>query len=114
MDKGDIVLTLFPFSDLTTSKCRPALVISNTRYNKNSRDIVLVAISSQIKNKSAYDILLSKGDSGFNKTGLKTDSLIKTDKIIHLEKKIIKKKLGSIDVKYKTHMNVELKKLLDL
>ncbi len=33
MNQGDIVLMEFPYSDLSDAKRRPALVISNQKYN---------------------------------------------------------------------------------
>ncbi|HUZ61507.1 MAG TPA: type II toxin-antitoxin system PemK/MazF family toxin [Hanamia sp.] len=45
--KGDIVLVPFPFSDLTASKVRPAIVISNSTVNKTN-DLILAQITSNI------------------------------------------------------------------
>lgn len=114
MNKGDVVLTLFPFSDLNTIKCRPALIISSATYNKKSKDVVAVAISSVVKKSFSHDVLLKDTDAVFPQTGLKQSSLIKTGKIIHLEKTVIKRKLGKIDSKTMTAVNTQLKKLLNL
>jgi mRNA interferase MazF len=46
MKQGTIVLTPFPFTDLSTSKRRPALVIS--KNNQQKTDIVVAYISSKI------------------------------------------------------------------
>ena len=46
--RGDIVLVLFPFTDLTSSKRRPALVVSPDPFNDGMQDVVLAAITSQI------------------------------------------------------------------
>jgi mRNA interferase MazF len=45
--RGDIVLVPFPFSDQTTTKKRPAVVISSSRYNAVSQDTVIMAVTSQ-------------------------------------------------------------------
>jgi len=45
--RGDIVLLSFPFTDLSSSKRRPALVISPDSYNEQGQDVVLIAITSQ-------------------------------------------------------------------
>jgi mRNA interferase MazF len=45
--RGDIVLVSFPFTDLSSSKRRPALVISPDAFNQASQDVVLAAITSQ-------------------------------------------------------------------
>ncbi len=43
----DIVLVPFPFTDLTTSKKRPALVVSPDSYNSGP-DVIIAFITSQL------------------------------------------------------------------
>jgi mRNA interferase MazF len=37
-NRGDVVLVPFPFSDQTTAKKRPAVIISSSTYNDTSRE----------------------------------------------------------------------------
>ena len=46
--RGDIVLVSFPFTDLSSSKRRPALVVSPDAFNERMQDLVLAAITSQL------------------------------------------------------------------
>ena len=46
--QGDIVLASFPFTDLTSSKRRPALVLSPDSFNAAGEDLVLAAVTSHI------------------------------------------------------------------
>jgi mRNA interferase MazF len=43
---GDVVLILFPFTDLAAIKKRPALVVSPRGYTESYGDIVVIAITS--------------------------------------------------------------------
>jgi mRNA interferase MazF len=45
--RGDIVLVSFPFTDLSSSKRRPALVVSPDSFNQTMQDLVLAAITTQ-------------------------------------------------------------------
>lgn len=45
---GDILLVPFPFTDQTTAKQRPAVVLSSEPYNRNHPDIILAPITSRI------------------------------------------------------------------
>lgn len=47
--QGDIDLLPVAFSDLTNRKQRPVLVISSNSYNELTDDIVVVAITSQLR-----------------------------------------------------------------
>ena len=51
-NRGDVVLVPFPFTDLTTQKQRPALVVSSKDFNDSSSDAILLAITSQIPTES--------------------------------------------------------------
>ena len=46
---GDVVLVPFPFTDRSGSKKRPAVVISSHIYNTSRRDVVIMAITSQVR-----------------------------------------------------------------
>ncbi|MBA3649771.1 MAG: type II toxin-antitoxin system PemK/MazF family toxin [Chitinophagales bacterium] len=46
--QGDVISVPFPFTDLTNSKPRPALVISNDSVS-NTCDLIIVMITSQHK-----------------------------------------------------------------
>lgn len=48
-DFGDIVLVPFPFTSQTASKKRPAVVVSNRAYNDSKPDIVVMAVTSQLR-----------------------------------------------------------------
>lgn len=46
---GDVVLVPFPFTDQSGAKKRPAVVVSGQNYNANRRDVVIMAITSQVR-----------------------------------------------------------------
>ncbi len=46
-DFGEVVLVPFPFTDQTTTKKRPAVIVSSEFYNVSLPDVVLMAITSQ-------------------------------------------------------------------
>ena len=46
---GDVVLVPFPFTNQTTSKQRPAVVVSGKAYNAATPDVVIMAITSQLR-----------------------------------------------------------------
>ena len=92
---GDVVLIGFPFTDLSGSKQRPALVISSKWYNKNKIDLILSAITSQIPAKPQEDeYLLSQKE--LMSAGLPKKSIVKVGKIITLDQRLVRKKLGCL------------------
>jgi len=46
---SDIILVPFPFTDQSTNKKRPAVVISSQAYNTERPDLIIMAVTSQIK-----------------------------------------------------------------
>jgi mRNA interferase MazF len=87
---GAIVLTDFPFTDLTAAKRRPALVISTD--NDRRTDVVVAYITSVPRNNpDAMPITPTAG------TGLKVPSLVRFDKIATIEKHIVAGRIGNAD-----------------
>jgi mRNA interferase MazF len=46
---GDVVLVRFPFTDQTSAKRRPAVVVSKRSYNDARRDVVAMAITTNLQ-----------------------------------------------------------------
>ena len=46
---GDVVLVQFPFTDQSGAKKRPAVIVSSNGYNANRRDLIIMAITSQVR-----------------------------------------------------------------
>jgi len=90
--KGAIVLIPFPFTDLSGSKVRPALIVSN---NLRGGDVVVVFISSILTKKNDLDVPVNTDKTN----GLKKNSVIKCSKIATLDKKIILGELGTLSRK---------------
>lgn len=51
---GDVVLVPFPFTDQSGTKKRPAVVVSSSGYNASRRDVVIMAITSQVRTPLGY------------------------------------------------------------
>jgi mRNA interferase MazF len=50
---GDVVLVPFPFTSQAASKKRPAIVASNRTYNAAKPDVVVMAVTSQLRASAA-------------------------------------------------------------
>lgn len=111
-EKGKIILVPFPFTDLSASKVRPAVIVSQ---NLQGEDVVVAFISSQKSPKlQKTDILLNEKQKFFQKTGLKTTSVIKVGKLATLEQKIILGELGDVDSAIQHEIGSRLKILFGI
>lgn len=89
--KRDVVVLNFPFSYLSTSKKRPALVLSELDGN----DIILCQITSKPYDKYAIKI----NNSDFDEGNLFQESYIKPARIFTADESIIVKWIGSVNHK---------------
>lgn len=92
-DFGSIVLTRFPFTDLSGGKLRPALVVSQD--NSRRQDIVLAFITSKASNLP--DSLAIQPSPA---NGLKAPSVVRFDKLATLELRVIAGKLGTAEPQF--------------
>lgn len=104
--KGKIILIPFPFTDLTTTKLRPALVLF-----EGQRDVVVAFISSRIPQRTEpTEITINETHPEFKLTGLKTSSVIRLDKVATISKDLILGEIGEIGDKLKKETNTKLSK----
>ncbi|MCK4353601.1 type II toxin-antitoxin system PemK/MazF family toxin [candidate division WOR-3 bacterium] len=87
--KGDVVVVPFPFSDLTSTKRRPALIIAKLEGD----DLILCQITSQrIRDKYAVSI-----DEGNFETGtLKQRSNVRPNRIFTADRHIVLYRVGHL------------------
>ena len=92
----DIVLIPIPYTDLSSHKKRPVVIVSNNQYNSMFEDVIVVAITSNLE-QVKFSIPIDNGS--LEEGSLKVASLIRPDKIYTLNKSIIIKKFGKVSNK---------------
>ena len=94
MNKGDIVLVPFPFTDLSQTKLRPAIVLW---ADSIGNDVTLCFVSSQgLDTLATGEFLLDAADPEFTSTGLKISSKVRVTRIVTVERKLIVRRLGKL------------------
>ena len=87
--KGDVVVLNFPFSDLSQTKRRPALVVATPQGD----DVILCQITSQART-DAYSILLEQSD--FSSGGLNQTSRVRPNRLFTADEAIVVYRAGRI------------------
>lgn len=92
---GEVILVPFPFTDLTTAKQRPALILSSAAFNKRQRDVIVAAITSHFED-SAKNFEYRLDESEQRDAGLPKPSAVKLGKIVTIDQRLIRKIIGRI------------------
>ncbi len=101
----DIILIKFPFSDLTGAKVRPALVISNNKYNSSKLDALVLAMTSNASG-AQYKVIVENQDLESGNLPLK--SAVRVDKPFSIsQSKVLK-----IQAKLNQQKFIEVKKTI--
>ncbi len=112
LSRGDVVLTPFPFTDLTGASLRPALVVSSGTIGE---DIVLAAISSVVRGAVApTDLAVDSAHPEFGQTGLRVKSVIRLHKLVTVEHALIRRRLGRVGPQLQTEVDRLLRVVLGL
>ncbi len=103
LNKGDVVLTQFPFTDLSQTKLRPAVVL----WLDTTRDeITLCFISSQnINNVTSEEFAINDLDKEFASTGLRVSSKVRVTRIATLNHQLIVRRLGKLGTQHLQLLN---------
>lgn len=89
---GDVVLVPFPFTDQSATKRRPAVVVSSSAYHRAGPDLVIMAITSQVRSARAVGEFRLKEWRG---AGLLKPSAVKPV-ITTIERVLVLKRLGRL------------------
>ena len=94
--QGEILLLPFPFDDLSGAKKRPVLVISSDEFNRISRTIIVVEITSNLRS-GFQELNVQIGDRDVKRypnTKPLIPSLIKPYVIFSVSKRLVQKRIG--------------------
>ena len=97
LKRGDVVLVLFPHSDLKTAKPRPALIVQTDNLESGLPQVVVAMITSRMFRANHPSRVLIKLDSPAGKeSGLLTDSVVMTDNLATISEIAIDRVIGKI------------------
>jgi mRNA interferase MazF len=111
--RGTVVLTPFPFTDLSSAKVRPAVVVSRT--DRPGNDVILAFISSVVPSRPLpTDLPVDPAHPDARGTGLKVPSVVKCDKLATVQRGIILGELGEISPTLLRALDQRLRHALEL
>jgi mRNA interferase MazF len=93
-DQGDIILLPVPFTDLSSKKRRPVIVISNNIYNHSGSDMVVVGMTSQPR-PTPYGFTITSAD--LERGTLNHPGQVRVDKIYALAQSLTVKTFGRVN-----------------
>ena len=110
LPRGSVVLIPFPYSDLSTRKTRPAVVVNSMAYYNARAELLLAYVSSQITQAhSTLDYLLVDWQS----TGLLKPSFVRP-KLAAIDPNLIVHQIGNLSDSDLQQVDVRLRRALSL
>ncbi len=91
-----VLIKHVPLDDPSAVKARPALVVSNSAFNRSNLDVIVVALSSVVRCGDPRQIVLPETDRAFPQTGLKVTSAIKCATVLAYPRSEIRRRLGVV------------------
>jgi mRNA interferase MazF len=107
--QGDIVLVPVPFTDLTSHRRRPVVVVSNDAYQAATEDFVGMAMTSNLK-AEPYSFEVTTADLADGV--LNRPSRVRADKVFTLAQAIIIARFGRVNAATLGRIRRELTQLL--
>ena len=100
-EQGDIVLIPIPFTDLSSHRRRPVIVVSNTGYNRKTADIVVVAMTS---NPAVVDYSFTITSADLVRGTLNRPGKVRVDRIYTLAQAITIRTFGQVSRETVAHI----------
>jgi mRNA-degrading endonuclease toxin of MazEF toxin-antitoxin module len=107
--QGEIVLVPVPFTDLTSHRRRPVVVVSNDAYQISTADFVAVAMTSTQKDEP-YSFEITSAD--LVEGSLNRPGRVRADKIYTLAQSLVVARFGRVSPPVLNRIRQELTRLI--
>ena len=94
LEQGEIVLIPIPFTDLSSQKRRPVIVVSNSDYHRKIGDMLVVAMTS---NPAKFDFGFKIDSVDLEKGRLNHPGSVHVDRIYTMSQSLIVKRFGKVN-----------------
>ena len=109
--RGDIVPLPFPFTDLSSARVRPALILADPRGD----DITVAFITSGTAGPDpAAEHVLDPADPECTPTGLEVRSIVVLSKLATLHRRSVQRRLGHVGPRAQAAIDAALRHVLGL
>jgi mRNA interferase MazF len=103
--RGSVVLIRYPFTDLSSVKVLPAIVLTPDWLIPKVEDIILLFVSSNVSHDLLpTDFVFDPRDSSFFKSGLKQRSVLRAHKLAELHRSLVLRMIGRIERRIMTEL----------
>lgn len=98
-NRDDIILVLFPHSDLRTAKPRPALIVQADNLNTGLAQVIAAMITSRLTRANHPSrVAIHLNSSEGERSGLLSDSVIMTDNLVTIAYSEVDRRIGSFSM----------------
>ena len=111
--RGRVIVVEVPFSDLSGTKRRPALIVSSEAFHRRLPDVIVCPISSRpryFERPGPGDLPLQHWKSA----GLRYPSTARVSKLVSVSKEMIARSVGRVASRDLQRVNATLREALDL
>jgi mRNA interferase MazF len=113
MTKGKVVLVPFPFDDLSSTKVRPAVCLTNPIGQHDH--VILAFITSRVPSVPLEsDLTMDASQPDFPATGLHITSTLRLHRLMTVASSLIRRELGKLSAKKQAEVEFRLRKLFNL
>ena len=113
MTKYKVVLVPFPFDDLSSTKVRPAVCLTDPIGPH--RHIVLAFITSRVPaSPLSTDFIIDSSDRAFSLTGLRVSSTVQLHRLMTVTTTLVRRELGVIPPRMQSKIEGRLRTLFNL
>ena len=116
VQRGDIIIVDYPYSDQIRSKIRPALVVQSDLWNRRLDDTIIASITSSQRRRvgSPTQYFIDTTTTDGDQTGLRFNSIVQCDNLLTYNRNRILRVIGSLSDSAMQQVDACLKAALDI